>query len=389
MAIQGVFLSDSHITGNRKGDFASALIQIMPEGTAPLLALSSGMPSRDAQDVIVTWFEENHITGRLDIASFVTDGDGTGIVVDDSSSIAIGTVMMNERTGEYVLVTNNVVSTNTITVTRDITGDALATMLNTDFLQRVGTAFEESSNRPAGIVNIGYVRMNFTQIFRNSWDVSGTSQAIAYYTAQPPAKNQRDAAFFHAEDIERAFLWGKKTIGTLNSRPFRMADGLYSMIETNVEAATSTTSYADLDAFFQAIFSKNIKGKPNERIAFCGNKALGILNDIALDNVHMHIVPGQTDFGMNMHKWITPYGTVMLKTHPLFTESPHFTGDLLILHPGAVETRYLRRTKEDKYNSDGTRGGVDADYGVFTTEMTFEYHAEVTGGIFTGMQAAA
>ena len=389
MAVQGVFLSDSHITGNRKGDFASSLIQVMPEGSAPLLALSSGMPSRDAQDVITTWFEENHITGRFNIASFVTDGDGTGIVVDDVSSAAPGTVLMNETSGEYVLVTAVNTSTNTFTVTRNLTGDGAVTMLITDFLQRVGTAFEEASSRPAGVVNIGYVRMNFLQIFRNSWDVSGTAQAVAYYTASPPAKNRADAGFLHAEDIERAFLWGKKVIGTLNSRPFRLADGLYSMIQTNVEAAAATTTYADLDAFFQAIFSKNIKGKPNERIAFLGNKSLGILNDIALANSQMNIQAGQTEFGMNVHRWITPYGTVMLKTHPLFTESPFRTGDLLVLHPGAVETRYLRRTNIDAYDSNGTRAGVDADYGVYTTEMTFEYHAEVTAGIFSGMLAAA
>lgn len=389
MAIQGVFLSDSHITGNRKGDFASSLIQVMPEGNAPLLALSSGMPSRDAQDVIVTWFEENHITGRADITAFVTDGDGTGYVVDDASSYAPGTVMMNERTGEYVLVTASVPSTNTITVTRDLAGEGATTMLLTDFLQRVGTAFEEASNRPIGIVNMGFVRLNFLQIFRNAWDVSGTAQAVAYYTSAPPAKNKADAGFFHAEDIERSFLWGKKAIGTLNGRPFRMADGIYNMIQTNVTPAGATTDYGDMDAFFQTIFSKNIKGKPNERIAFTGNKTLGILNEIALANSQMNLQPGATEFGMNVHRWITPYGTVMLKTHPLFTESPFRTGELMVLHPGAVETRYLRRTFIDNYDQNGTRAGVDADYGVYTTEMTFEYHAEVTAGLMTGFTAAA
>lgn len=390
MAVQGIFASDAHIVGNRRGDFAGTLLQIMPEGSAQLLALSAGMESADARDVIVTWFEESHIAGRLDIASFVTNGDGVGVVVDDASSIVPGTILMNETSGEYVLVTASVPSTNTITVTRNITGTGAVTMLATDFLQRIGTAFEEGSSRPTAVVNLGYVRMNYCQIFRNSWDVTGTSRAVDFYVASPPAKNKADCALFHSEDIERSLLWGQKAIGTLNQKPFRMMDGMYSMITTNVTPGAGSVSYADLDAFFQAVFSKNIKGKPNERIAFTGNKGLGILNDIAMNfrTSVIELTPRMTEFGKKTTTWITPYGTVELMTHPLFTESPFFTGDILVLHPGAIRTRYLRRTNIDNYDANGSRAGVDADFGVYTTEMTCEYRAEITGGIFAGMTAA-
>jgi hypothetical protein len=379
MAVQGIFASDNHIVGNR----------IMPEGQAPLFALSAGMESADAQDIIVTWFEENHITGRTNLASFVTDGNGTQFNIDDASSYIPGVILLNERTGEYVLITAVDLSNNRITVTRNIMGGGAVTMNVNDKLQRIGTAFEEASSRPTGVANLGYARFNYMQIFRNSWDVSGTARVVSYYVANPVAKNKKDCAFFHSEDIERSMIWGKKTIGTLNNKPFRTADGMYSMISTNITIAGATTSYDQLDLFFQNIFSKNIQGKPNERILFLGNKALGILNRIALNESQMTITPGQTDFGMNVHKWITPYGTLMLKTHPLFTESPLWTGDMLILHPGAVRTRYLRRTSTDDYDKDGSRAGVDADFGVYTTEMSFEYLAEVTGGIFKGMIAAA
>lgn len=389
MAVQGVFASDQNIVGNRKGDFASMLLQIMPEGNAPLLALSSGMESADAHDTIINWFEEEHLSGRFDIASFVTDGDGTGIVVADASFAVPGTVLLNETTGEVVMVTASDVATNTLTVVRNIQGTGATTMTAAHFLQRIGTAHEEGSAKPTAIVNLGYARLNYTQIFRNSWAYTGTTRAVEYYTGSAPAKNRADAAAFHAEDIERAFLWGKKAIGVKNNKPFRMADGIYAMISTNITVASATTTYPNMDTFFQGIFGKNIKGKPNERIAFLGNFALGILNEIARLSSEMQITPAPTKFGMNVSQWITPYGTVMLKTHPLFTESGWFTKDLLILHPGAVRTRYLRRTHIDAYDSDGSRAGDDADFGVYTTEMSFEYRAEKTGGIFKQFVAAA
>ena len=43
MAVKGVFASDQNIQGTRRGDFAGALLRVMPTGTAQLLALSAGM----------------------------------------------------------------------------------------------------------------------------------------------------------------------------------------------------------------------------------------------------------------------------------------------------------------------------------------------------------
>lgn len=389
MAVQGVFTSDSHIVGNRVGDFASSLLQIHPTGSAPLLALSAGMESQAAQDVMVVWFEENHITGRAQILSFVTDGDGTGFVVDDASQYVPGAILLEEERSEYVLVTAVNVSTNTITVTRNIDGAGSTTFVANDYFQKIGTAYEESSDKPTAMVNLGYTVFNYTQIFRNLWDVSGTAQAVQYHTGSAVAKSRADCALFHSEDIERSMWWGSKAIGTLNGNPFRLMDGLYSLIATNVTTAGATTSYAQLDTFFKDVFSKNIKGKPNERIAFTGNLGIQVLNEITLATSQMNIVPGVTEFGLQVFRWITPYGTVSLMTHPLMTESPFWTGDLAVLHPGAMRTRWLRRTMIDNYNADGTRAGRDADYGVYTSELTMEYRAEVTAGLYRAMQDGA
>lgn len=390
MAIQGVFASDQSITGNRPGDFASGLLQTMPEGSARLLALSAGMESAEAHDPIINWFEEDHLSGRTAISSFTTNGDGTGIVVPDASFYPAGTVMLNEDTGEYVLVTACNTSTNTLTVTRNMDGQGAVTMTTAHHLQRIGTAFEEGSAKPTAVVNLGRVRTNYCQIFRNVWSVTGTAKATEYYTGSVIAKNRADCALFHSEDIERALWWGSKTIGTLNSKPFRTMDGLYNQITTNIEVADATTTYNQLDDFFREIFSINIKGKPNERIAYGGNKVLSVLNRIAINSAQMTITPQTAAFGLAVNRWITPYGNLTLMTHPLFTESPHFTGDLVILHPGAIRVRWLRRTMiKDHLENESNTNGDDMDYGVYTSELSCELRAEKTAGIYKAMQDAA
>jgi len=394
MAVKGVFASDQNITGTRKGDFASALLQTMPTGTAPLLALSSGMQSADAQDTVVTWFEENHISGRINVTN---NADvTTAFDVDDSSGIIPGQIMMNEESGEYLYV-DAVPSATTLTVQRGFAGSAIVAIDGSSTpvpIQRIGTAFEEGSAKPVAVANLGFPRFNYMQIFRNAWDVTGTVSSVEYYTGDLVAKNKGDASMFHAEDIERSILWGKKTIGIQNGKPFRTLDGVITQITENggtVTAQLTDTTWTEIDSFLQTVFERNIKGKPNERLAFCGNTVISVLNQIArIDSVtNLNIVPTTTEFGMKINSWLTPYGDISLLTHPLMNESPYRTEELYLLHPGAMRTRWLRRTHEDNNDRDGTRAGADADFGVITSEMSVEYKAAKTGGVFTGINKAA
>ena len=382
MAVKGVFASDAGIQGERVGDFASSLLQITPTGSAQLLAMTSGMRSVDATDTIVTWFEENHISGRVEVQNNYNNAV-TAIDVDDASSIPGGTIMMIEATGEYIFVTS--VNNNTLSVIRGFAGTAADVIAKDGGIQRIGTATEEGSAKPEAIANLGYPRFNNLQIFRNTWSVTGTAQAVSYYTGSKVAKNRADCLNFHAEDIERSLIWGKRTVGVRNGKPYRTMDGVNSQIKTNVRGAGATTSMTQLNDFFLDIFSKNIKGKPNERIGYCGNKALTVLNDIARIEGMIKIEVGQTDFGLEITTWRTPYGTIRFMTHPLMNENPRWTKDMYIYHPGAMMTRYLRRTHLDDYSKDGSRAGDDADFGVVTTELTVVYEAEITGGMMTGL----
>lgn len=388
-AVKGIFTSDSGIIGDPKGDFAAALLQEVPNGTAPFFALSSGMNTENATDTIIHWFEEQHLSGRTTLAEAMDSGTSeTAMDVADGSLFVAGTVVLAEETGEMMFVT--AVSGNTLTVIRGFAGTSTASGITSGTgLQRIGTAYEEASSRPTAIANQGYPRFNYMQVFRNTWNISGTAQAVDYYTGSKASKTRRDASLLHAEDIERSLLHGKKVTGVVNGTRFSMMDGLRAQITTNVAPQGATTDWSDIDAFLRSIFEKNIKGKPNERVALGGNGALAVLNDIARIEGQIMISVGQTDFGLNVNRWITPYGNISLLTHPLMVENPLWTKDMDVFHPGAVTIKWLRRTFEDNYDRDGTRAGVDADFGVYTSELSLKYGVERTGGRMTGMTEGA
>src|SRR3546814_4037873 len=84
--------------------------------------------------------------------------------------------------------------------------------------------------------------MNYTQIFRNGWAISGTAKAVKFLTGSKLAHNKKMCASYHAEDMERTFLWGKKTITTLNGKQFRLTDGVVQQIERSEEHTSELQS---------------------------------------------------------------------------------------------------------------------------------------------------
>ena len=396
MSVRGIFTSDAGIEGTRKKDFAGALLMMMPQGTAPLLALSSGMQSASAKDTIVTWFEENYLSGRITSGTNLTAG-ATTLVVSDVGQCVPGQIFLIEDTAEYVYVTAVNEATKTLTVERgfaDTTAKAKDGSSTAFGLQRIGSAHEEGSSAPVAVANRGYPRFNAVQTFRNTWAVSGMAQKLEYHTGPIKSKSVRDCSIEHAGDIERSIIWGRYSYGTKDGQNFFTMNGLRHQLSSNISTTTNNVSYKNLRSFLQKIFERNIKGKPNERIAFCGNSVVNALDDIATSSstsgstrVHINVQVGQTEFGFKVRKLITPFGDISLMTHPMMVESPLWTKDLLILHPGAIETKWVRRQVWDNYDRDGTRAGKDSDYGVVTSDLTVCYKAESTGGYYSGITA--
>ena len=170
--IQGIFASNQGIVGDRAGDFASAILQINPTGTALMLALSSGMGKASAQDTIFHWFEDSHQPGRAATAS---GGTTTTVVVDDGSQYVPNQILLVEETGEIMMAT--AIVGNSLTVIRGMAGTTITSIDGTMHVQSIGNAHEEASPMPTAITQQGIPRFNFTQIFRYAWAISCTAKA--------------------------------------------------------------------------------------------------------------------------------------------------------------------------------------------------------------------
>lgn len=396
MSIRGIFASHAGLPGERQTDLSARVLLVGPGGMAPMLALSSGMPRETTANTAFTWIEDEHISGNQAV---VTGGNSAAvtIVVDDVGIWTTNTILMNQNTGEYLFVTNIDDTTNTITILRGYGGTTPATITAADRLQSVGTAFAEGSGRPDPVTQKGEERTNYVQIFKNGWAITGTANAITWVTGSQMARNRELCFAYHAEDIERAILWGRKGVRVVAGKQLRTTNGILAQIEDYggiVESAThggqsGKYSLKDLQNFLRRIFDKQAKGMPNERVAFCGSAFLELIQHMVMLDAQLQIESKETEYGIMVTTIHGYNGRLKLMTHPMMVENSIWNQELYVFHPGMIKRRIKRDSWSEQFDSKKqNNNGVDAIEGYLAIEMGIEARGTQLMGILRNVQEA-
>jgi len=403
----GIFNTGRFTQDHAKKSFAAMITRLMPNGTAPLFGLTSMLDSKTAVQVEHGFFTKTMVFPSFELTADIGTSDTT-FTVTSTSNLLPGQIHRLQETGENVII-NSVNSSTEITVGRSVGSVAAAAVtVASDIANayQVGNAFEEASIRPNAL-SVQPVRItNLTQIFRNTWALSGSAmetQVIAGDTNV--AENRQDCAAFHAGDIEKALLFGQKSQGYRNGQPFRTMDGLYSIVGNinyypssfstpNVNVAGSTTSYDQLVAMLDPVFDQSTDPKiANERVMFVGGAAFNVINAIGRKTGEYQIVDGQTSFGLQFSTFKIPRGTFRMIEHPLFNTNPYWAKMAMAVDLSTFHIAYLgnRKTQNREFNQDGkvVDNGIDAVGGTLTTEMTVEIRNPPANAIIENLTAAA
>jgi hypothetical protein len=362
--------------------FDSAIMRLMPNGQSPLFGMTSQLKQEMARQI-----EHGYFSKTMLFPSMVTSGStaigATTVVVVSSANIIPGMIMRADSSNENMLVTA-VVSPTQVAVQRAIGTVTPATIADGTSLWMVGNAYEESSLRPQSLIILPTRVINYTQIFRNSWAVSETTRAtflIAGDTAI--AESKRDCGAFHAADIEKAFFFGQKFMGTRNNQPFHTMDGLVNAVTQrasgNVTTLAATTNYTQLEAALDPCF--NVVTDPTgpaERLLFVGGVARRVLHQIFRANGTYFIEDGQTSWGLQFDTFKIPRGRFRIIEHPLFNaygQSSTWAKMAVAVDLTTFNKAYMtgRNTENREYNATGQTvvdNGVDSTGGTLTSELT-------------------
>lgn len=402
----GIFNTSGFTQDLAAKSFAGMITRLMPNGQAPLFGMTSMLPTEQALQVEHGFFTKTMLFPMINLDAAVAGAGDTVFTVASTADVLPGMLMRAESTGEVVII-NSVLSATQVSVTRGVGSTAAAIADNVNLYQ-IGNAFEESSIRPNAL-QINPVRItNYTQIFRNTWALSGSAQATQVIAGETTvAENRMDCAAFHAADIEKALFFGTKSQGTRNGQPFRTMDGLRNIIlnasyypasyggVVNNTTAGATTNFTQLETALDPVFNQATDPKVgNERVLFVGGTARKVINNIGRLNSTYYIQNGATSYGLQFGQFNIARGSFRMIEHPLFNSNADWSKYAIAVDLSTFRVAYLggRKTMKQEFNMNGDTvvdNGIDAVGGTLTTELTCVVKNPPANAIITNLTAAA
>jgi hypothetical protein len=400
MAITGLRTTDNFVAEQRPKNWRETILLNYPNATAksPMTAITSMLPSEATTDPEFNWWEKDFTSQRMTLAANLGLTDTTVNVVSGARQVKAGHVLLVEHTNEYLFVTADANSDTSISVLRAFAGSTAASVTHNGAgvnpnIRIVGSAYEEGSTAPTGINYNPVKRYNYTQIFRNTLEMTRTASKTKLRTGDQVKEARRECMELHSVEMEKAFIWGRRSETVFNGKPLRTTDGIVRFIPaSNVQAAGATTNLEQLEGWMERIFRYG----SSEKIAFCGNRALLVLNQIVRKNSAFNIQTGIKEYGMNVTRFICPFGELVIFTHMLFNQlgggtnnSVAYNGwesNLLVVDQTNLKYRYITDTT---YEKDLTANGQDGLKSGYLTEAGLEVHHPNSHFLITGLTAAA
>lgn len=384
--------------------FAANIARIMPNGTAPIYAISGLAKKKVAKQI-----EHGYWTKTMEFTSVTLTAEAlagaTTLTVASTQGVVpnhILRVAKDFNAGAFVAPENirviSVDNATTLTVERGFAGTVAGTITNASVLPAVGNAHPEGSPRPTHRAIVAKRILNNTQIFRNGWAQSKTLAAVKQIVGKGTVQENRDdCAAFHATDIELATLFSRisNEVDPQTGEPLHTMDGLEALIEKhapqNLKKAGATTDYAQLEELLDSVFDqKTDMMNGNRRSIFCGSIALRVINNIGRLSGEYQLTDGQTNFGLSFSTFTTTRGKFDLIEHPIMNTNPEWKKMAIILDLSSFDFAYLegRDTEVTWINGDNkSTDGTDATGGVLTTELTIELQNPFACGIIYGLTA--
>lgn len=158
-------------------DVSDILGIVSPHETPLLDAL--GDPARSAQSTVHEWLEDALLpnTDTIDDDTFADPAADTSFVVAHADRFRVGDQVQAAAGREVMLVTAVDIATNTLTVVRGYGSTPPAALVDGQSLRILGNAALEGADRPATRFTHRVRRVNYTQIFTASVEVSGSQLA--------------------------------------------------------------------------------------------------------------------------------------------------------------------------------------------------------------------
>lgn len=335
------------------------------------------------------WVNESLVQYKSAIASFDTDGDGTGINLASTAGIEAGSILRFEKaTGASVSELVKVVSVDSatdLTVVRDYGGTTGVTLVVGDIAILNSTPREEDSNVGNAILQQGTIGYNYTEIFDEVANLSRTSQAtLSYDQATSMAMQIRAAMVRLARKIENAAIHGV-AVERSASENGSMA-GVISQISAtggNINAVGGALTESAINDVIEDIIADG--GLMTDPVLLCSPRQARKISALNTTGSNPTVFKENND--RSVGNFTTTFvGDLTLNglgiSAPIFTAQNMAQDKLAILDMNKVNLRVMSGLT----STDATANGTDGRKERLLTELTLEVQNATTAhGILTGL----
>jgi hypothetical protein len=408
-------------TDERPLNWRQGILYLYPNGMAPLTAILSKMSEEKVDDAQFHWWTKTLATQGGTVTGVYTDAVLSSAYVSSGAAGDTLYVKMAEAVADEFRVGHQVLLRDASHQDVDVNAKATAVVKNgassyvacklleaddngastdlsdCDTILIIGNINAEGASIPDAIAYNPTKWYNYTQIFRTPLEITRTAQLTRLRTEQAYKEAKRESLELHSIEMEKSFLFGIRTENTgSNGKPERTTWGLIPAIKDgasgNVNDFSLNSSYSGqtwlqggedwLDEQLEVIFRYGSQDK----LAFVGSGTLLGIQRLAKTYGQIQLSPTSGAYGIKVLQWITPFGVINLKTHPLFSFEATTRNAMVIFEPSMLRYKYITDTmyKKDPAMKQAGFTAYDGIKEEWLTECGLEYHHPTKFGYLTG-----
>jgi len=372
MSLPGMKSTADFATDERPKNWREGIMLLEPRNGASLYRLTAAMKQEPTDDPEFYWWEEETDMLLITVNGAQTNVE-TAIEIDAyGTRLKAGDHLFNPTSGEVMAVAS-VTSDTVINVTRAVgpggsPAGTAAVIADNEVLIYIGSAYREGAPIANGVSFNPVKKTNLTQIFRDPVEWTRTAMKTRLRTGDAMKEDRRRALHKHALGIERMFWMGTKHETLESGQPKRYTQGVLGVIDAgNVKTVQGVGGALDMDelmSYFPLMFAYG----SGEKLGYVGLGTMVALGEVVRKNSQYNIGPTEKMYGMNVKRFETPAGVLVLTEHPAFNNNL-LKNSLVVLDTANLKYRYITDTTLLK---DREQKGMDGKADEYLTEAGLE-----------------
>ena len=363
----------ANITQNKRVIDMSDTINLLEPQASPLVVLTNRLSKKSCFSPKYEWLEDE---ANPESVTTTTTASSGNLTIAGYAVLREDDLIHNPATGEVMLVTATPSGT-TVAVTRGwgaTTGTAIA---SGQTLWVIGSAREEGDDSRDLLSRLADAESNYTQIFRDPYEVTNTANASKMYGGNDLAYQRKKFGIEHLRQIERAFLFGTKAETAGATHKQRSTAGCVELITTNV---TNVGGGGLTETKFEEWLRTVFRYGSDTRWLMASPRLISVINLWAQGKLQM--VPSDKTFGISVKKYLSGHGTLNIVNHKQLQGATYgYYG--IALDMEMVKSRVLEG-RDTKIYRDIQLPGADTMKEEYLTEIGFQLEQERRHGIIKG-----